>query len=81
MKTKKDLEDFLKAYNYVRCGNTEIVLTETKDFIKLELGGHWITKRFVTNPTDKDYEMLFNSFFKFLCVMASKNIPEYETKN
>lgn len=78
MKNKEDLEKFLKSYNFWLNGNTGIVFTQTEDYIKLELGGHWITKEYIKNPSDADYVKLFNTFFKFICGVACKNIPDYK---
>jgi len=78
MTHKETLEFFIKNYNQQAHPKKMLVLNETDKYIGLELGGHWITKNLVSNPSDEDYGKLHFWFFRFLCNMACDNIPTYK---
>lgn len=80
MQHKKYLEHLIKQHNLTISQDRYLVLNETKEYIGLELGGHWISKWYTTRPTDLDYGRLLSIFFNFICGMACDNCPTYENK-
>jgi len=78
---KETLDTLVKHYNFSAPKEEQIVVSIEKNFLKIELGGHYITKVYTVSPTDSDYKKLIEMFFGFLCRKACKNIPTYIQEN